>query len=286
MKRTVLKTNPTRSKSKFTKTLYLMKRLIFLLSRRSENESSEEEGDDSIDEELSEDESDEHDVEEKDADRKRKTSDQSTPHAPREKKAKMNPHPRSSLSDETDAERVSASKTDLLFMQHFSTVNVILVLFQLAIRSELSKMSFEEIQKLKEKIGLKVYNQAIGLAQKQPAEEKNARFHLKEEFKRDNKNRPREMSSKIKVGRHRDVVGLRTGEKHREKRDPRFDSLCGEFDDKIFRDSYKFVDDIKTKEKEQLKKELKETEDPERVAQIKYLIQRMVIPRICFVKVV
>jgi len=54
-------------------------------------------------------------------------------------------------------------------------------------------------------------------------------------FKRENKNRPREVSSKVKVGRLRDVVGFKLGEakKAEQKRDPRFDSLCGTFDEKV-----------------------------------------------------
>ena len=51
-------------------------------------------------------------------------------------------------------------------------------------------------------------------------------------MKRENKNRPREMSSKKTVKRYRDVVGL-TAEQNVEKRDPRFDNLCGEFDKKV-----------------------------------------------------
>ena len=53
-----------------------------------------------------------------------------------------------------------------------------------------------------------------------------------DELKRDNKNRPREESSKKPVKRFRDVVGL-TSELKSEKRDPRFDSMCGEFDEKV-----------------------------------------------------
>ena len=44
----------------------------------------------------------------------------------------------------------------------------------------------------------------------------------------------------------------------------------------IFKDSYKFVDNLKDKELKTLKRELKVEEDPERKEQIKYLIQRMV----------
>merc|ERR1712038_1988343 len=61
----------------------------------------------------------------------------------------------------------------------------------------------------------------------------------------------------------------------KEVRDPRFDSMCGEFDEKIFKASYKFVDDIKSKELIELKKQLKDEEDPEKISQLKYLIQRM-----------
>jgi hypothetical protein len=56
---------------------------------------------------------------------------------------------------------------------------LLLLLFQTAIRDELSKMSFEELQKLKEQLGSKVYNEAIfGTSQMK-----------KTCFKRENKNR-------------------------------------------------------------------------------------------------
>merc|ERR1712192_303760 len=84
------------------------------------------------------------------------------------------------------------------------------------------------------------------------------------EFKRDNKNRPREMSSKKTVGRFREVVQVAK----RERRDPRFDPLCGEFNDKLFKESYQFVNEVKARELTELKKQLKREE-------VKYLIQRM-----------
>ena len=47
-------------------------------------------------------------------------------------------------------------------------------------------------------------------------------------------NRPREVSAKRTVARFRDVVGVsgELAEKEANKRDPRFDSLCGTFDQK------------------------------------------------------
>ena len=151
-------------------------------------------------------------------------------------------------------------------------------------------MSIEELLALKEKIGSKMFDQGLGLAKKSS---------YKDKYKRENKNRPRmEPISKKPVKRAQDVVGVKS-EAKKEFRDPRFDPLCGEYDEKvsqklreinvwfvlfqfdefflqIFKDSYKFVDEIKEKELKTLKKELKEEEDPERKEQIKYLIQRQV----------
>ena len=130
---------------------------------------------------------------------------------------------------------------------------------RMEIRSELSKMSMEEILRLKEELGSKLYNRAVGIGSGKKHHSKvtskgkllvNAQtitlvltwarynyikisiFCLIDELKRDNKNRPREESSKKPVKRFRDVVGL-TSELKKEKRDPRFDSMCGEFDEKV-----------------------------------------------------
>ena len=47
------------------------------------------------------------------------------------------------------------------------------------------------------------------------------------------------------------------------------------FELQIHRDAYKFVEDIKVKELRVLKDELNNEDDPEKIKQIKYLIQRM-----------
>lgn len=84
-------------------------------------------------------------------------------------------------------------------------------IFQTAIRAELSNLSFEELQKLKEKVGAKVYKEAIfGVKEK---------VHDKlKVYKRENKNRPREVSSKkpVRMLRNEETV------KRKEFRDPRF----------------------------------------------------------------
>ncbi|XP_076637294.1 ribosomal RNA processing protein 36 homolog [Colletes latitarsis] len=129
------------------------------------------------------------------------------------------------------------------------------------IRAELSEMSFEDLQKLKEKLGTKVYNEALF----------GPRKVRKVVFKRENKNRPREMSAKKPVSRFREVVCV----KKNIPRDPRFDSLCGKFDQTKFKKAYGFLTDVKQNDLEKLKKQLNETEDPKMIKKIKYLIQRL-----------
>ena len=66
----------------------------------------------------------------------------------------------------------------LHFCTHINTT-IFLWFFQTGIREELSKMSFEELQKLKEELGSKVYNEAMF----------GAHDTKKTSFKRENKNR-------------------------------------------------------------------------------------------------
>ena len=76
-------------------------------------------------------------------------------------------------------------------------------------RDQLSQMPLEEIQKLKDRLGVKLFNQKMcGTAPERGR---------KVEFRRENKNRPREMSSKKTVGRFREVVPVTKV----ERRDPR-----------------------------------------------------------------
>ncbi|RZB40181.1 DUF947 domain containing protein [Asbolus verrucosus] len=130
------------------------------------------------------------------------------------------------------------------------------------IREELSTMSFEDLQKLKDEMGSKLYNQTVFGVEKNKT---------KTSFKRANKNRPREISSKKQIRLENNVIQIK---KHRS-RDPRFDPLCGQFDRKVFKNNYKFVNDLRKKEKTQLEKELKETTDSDKKKKIKYVVQRL-----------
>lgn len=129
------------------------------------------------------------------------------------------------------------------------------------IREELKHMSFEDLQKLKEKLGTKIYNQTIF----------GNKSKKKTEFKRENKNRPREISAKKPISRFKELISA----KKVVARDPRFDSLCGTFDEKAFKHSYAFVNDLRENDLETLQNELKEATDQKARKKIKYLIQRL-----------
>lgn len=132
-------------------------------------------------------------------------------------------------------------------------------------------MSFEDLMKLKDKMGAKVYNEAI-FGKKSQA--KNS-FKTTNTFKRPNKNHPMEMSSK----RPAPFLGFVPTSKKKEEtvawRDPRFDVKCGEFVDREFRSNYKFVHDMKENELNDLKKKLKGCKEDEEKKNLKFLIQKM-----------
>lgn len=71
--------------------------------------------------------------------------------------------------------------------------------------------------------------------------------------KRANKNRPMEMTSKKPVPRFREVIQA----PKREVRDPRFESLCGNFDESRFKKAYSFLyDEDLPAERQRISKEL------------------------------
>lgn len=134
----------------------------------------------------------------------------------------------------------------------------------ITVKQELSNMSFEELIQLKERLGLKVYNQVVhGDKVKKPTS--------KRVFKRENKNRPMEMSSKrpVRLSKESDPA------KKKMTRDPRFDDLSGEYNESYFKSNYSFLFDIKSREKEKIKKTLKKEKDPEKKVELKMLYNRM-----------
>lgn len=122
-------------------------------------------------------------------------------------------------------------------------------------------MNFEDLQKLKERLGAKVYKETLF----------GKRKEVKREFKRENKNRPREMSAKKPASILREVTKI----KKVTARDPRFDSLCGTFDEKAFKRSYGFISKLRENDVNSLRKELDQATDPKTIKKIKYLTQRL-----------
>ncbi|XP_072391141.1 ribosomal RNA processing protein 36 homolog [Diabrotica undecimpunctata] len=137
---------------------------------------------------------------------------------------------------------------------------------RIKIREKIANLSFEELLKLKEQVGSKTYNKTIygsSVTKKSKA------------LKRANKNRPREVSSKIRPQNLRlETDNVVKAPKKHIPRDPRFDPLCGQYEEKIFKANYDFVNDIRAKEKEQLEEELKSCTDVNRKKIIKNLLQR------------
>ncbi|XP_029352297.1 ribosomal RNA processing protein 36 homolog [Echeneis naucrates] len=131
------------------------------------------------------------------------------------------------------------------------------------IKKELSNMSFEDIMKLQNKVGTKVYNKvAYGNSKRTDTKTK----------RRLNKNRPMEISAKKPAPFLRQVVPVRKP----TSRDPRFDNLSGEYKPEIFEKTYKFINDIKQREREIIQKKLKSTKkNNQRKEKLQFLLKRM-----------
>ncbi|XP_033102854.1 ribosomal RNA processing protein 36 homolog isoform X2 [Anneissia japonica] len=133
------------------------------------------------------------------------------------------------------------------------------------IRNEFSEVPFEELHKLQEKLGTKIYDKAMyGEKRKRKRETSN-------KFSRLNKNRPLEMSSKKTVSRFREVIPVA----NKIARDPRFDDLSGEFKEEAFNQNYSFLKDVRKHEQEEILKEIKRAKNAEKQVQLQNLLQRM-----------
>lgn len=131
------------------------------------------------------------------------------------------------------------------------------------IKKELSTMSFEDIMKLQNKVGTKVYNEiAYGTTKAKQTPTK----------KRLNKNRPMEISAKRPAPFLRQVVPV----KKSVSRDPRFDDLSGEYKPEIFEKTYRFINDIKQHERDVVQKKLKKPlKSNQKKEKLQFLLKRM-----------
>lgn len=134
------------------------------------------------------------------------------------------------------------------------------------VKKELSNMSFEDVLKLQNRVGTKVYNQvAYGSSGGTISPDKRRK-------QRQNKNRPMEMSAKRPVPILRQVVTARKP----MFRDPRFDDLSGEYKPEIFEKTYKFIDDIRSREKQLVQKKLRKLKTHgQKREELSYLLRRM-----------
>lgn len=136
------------------------------------------------------------------------------------------------------------------------------------IQEELSDLTAEELQTLKEKMGLKAFRKVFGSVQ---SNKKSDSHHT---FRRENKNRPSEVSSKRKVSVLRDAPGV-AGRKKKINRDPRFDDISGHFRQDIFDREYSFIGDIKSQEKQKVQKQLKKEKRQEKKEKLRRLLTKM-----------
>ncbi|XP_023535518.1 ribosomal RNA processing protein 36 homolog [Cucurbita pepo subsp. pepo] len=118
------------------------------------------------------------------------------------------------------------------------------------IERELADVTFEELQRVRSDGSHSMY-------QKTNQEKKGRRA---------NKNRPMEVSSKKPVGRFREVIQAPKS----MVRDPRFESLTGSLDVEGFKKRYSFIyENNLPAEKEELKKQLRKTNDSNVVEELK-----------------
>ncbi|XP_037375633.1 kelch domain-containing protein 3 isoform X2 [Talpa occidentalis] len=130
-----------------------------------------------------------------------------------------------------------------------------------------SDMSFEELLELQHQVETKAYKQ---LATGNSKKKQGSRPPVQSACVAD-KHRPLEMSAKVRVPFLRQVVPI----SKKVARDPRFDDLSGEYNPEVFDKTYQFLDDIRAKEKELVKKQLKKHRSGEKHEKLQQLLQRM-----------
>ncbi|XP_011842135.1 PREDICTED: ribosomal RNA processing protein 36 homolog [Mandrillus leucophaeus] len=130
-----------------------------------------------------------------------------------------------------------------------------------------SNMSFEELLELQSQVGTKTYKQLV--AGNSPKKQ-GSRPPIQNACVAD-KHRPLEMSAKIRVPFLRQVVPI----SKKVARDPRFDDLSGEYNPEVFDKTYQFLNDIRAKEKELVKKQLKKHRSGKEHEKLQQLLQRM-----------
>ncbi|KAJ3112706.1 rRNA biogenesis protein rrp36 [Phlyctochytrium bullatum] len=157
------------------------------------------------------------------------------------------------------------------------------------LKAEMEDMSFDQLLRLKEKIGEKAFlqiqtnslhkarnagNTGTKLEPKRSGKPTmDAKSQKKSDLpKRKSKHAPQELPATRAVSRKRVVVETQ----QLKTRDPRFDSLSGSFNQGLFEKSYGFLDDYRKKEIAMISERLKKEKDPEERSALKQLHQAMI----------
>ncbi|XP_067609014.1 kelch domain-containing protein 3 isoform X2 [Pseudorca crassidens] len=130
-----------------------------------------------------------------------------------------------------------------------------------------SHMSFEELLELQSQVGTKTYKQ---LVTGNSTKKQSFRPPVQKACVAD-KHRPLEMSAKVRVPFLRQVVPV----SKKVARDPRFDDLSGEYNPEVFDKTYQFLNDIRAREKDLVKKQLKKRRSGEEREKLQQLLQQM-----------
>ncbi|CAD7677848.1 unnamed protein product [Nyctereutes procyonoides] len=130
-----------------------------------------------------------------------------------------------------------------------------------------SDMSFEELLELQSQVGTKTYKRLVA---GNSSKKEGSRPRVQNACVAD-KHRPLEMSAKVRVPFLRQVVPI----SKKVARDPRFDDLSGEYNPEVFDKTYEFLNDIRAKEKELVKKQLKKHHSGQEHEKLQQLLQRM-----------
>uniref|UniRef100_A0A182JJT8 rRNA biogenesis protein RRP36 n=1 Tax=Anopheles atroparvus TaxID=41427 RepID=A0A182JJT8_ANOAO len=147
--------------------------------------------------------------------------------------------------------------------------------------AEFKEMPFEDLLKLQKKLGSRMYNEAIfGKTVERKANTVSTKSSKKlkkraetSSSESDDDSGPEEVTSKRKVP----ALGMAKKKRKSDNqgpRDPRFDPNQGYFSGRQFRENYSFINDLRQKELNNLKRKLEATADPEEAEKIKFVIQR------------
>ncbi len=143
-------------------------------------------------------------------------------------------------------------------------------------------MTMQELLKLQQDMGTKAFRSKVlekggGIVGKIGSNSKpnGKRSGGKTVLKRANKNRPVEVPMMRCAAPRLATLDPGRSTKRKIVRDPRFDDLSGNLNLRGWQENYAFLKEMRKKEKELLKKELMEEQDPEQKCRMKSIIQRM-----------